>query len=186
MSDAKTFEQLNKAIDEALVYGYVRDKFMSNDADIHIPKDIIELCLKFYHIIQREIFKNFNPMYFKLSNNDRTVTTSQNLIGGGICYGSLCISSMDAKIYEWTFKIIKRTANMAIGIDETKYIRKDKANFNMKLGESKSYALWHDGDKNEWKNKKLIKATKGSPKYNTNDIVRMKLDLMNRILFLIL
>ena len=69
---------------------------------------------------------------------------------------------------------------MAIGIDETKYIRKNTGSFNDKIGESKSYALWSNGNKTKWDSKEIIKADKNTPVFNTDDIVHMILDLSSK------
>ena len=69
---------------------------------------------------------------------------------------------------------------IAIGLDETKYIRKDSGTFNQKISESKSYALWHDGDKNKWDHPGIIKAKDDGLHFNANDTVSMILDLSSR------
>ena len=38
---------------------------------------------------------------------------------------------------------------MAIGIDETKYIKRYDGSFSDKIGKSKCYALWSDEDRNK-------------------------------------
>ena len=43
-----------------------------------------------------------------------------------------------------------------IGIDKATYIRKYAGHFNRKCGESKSYALWDDEDRNKWDHNGII------------------------------
>ena len=180
MSDALSIEEVNRIRDEKIVYGYVRSNFITNEN--HIPRDIINLCLTFYHIIIRETFKHYNPRNYDLSNDDMTVTGA---VAGSwsICYGSQCIPSSDTCTYSWKFKVKKMATYIAIGIDETKYIRKHTGHFNdEKSGKTKSYALWNNQQKNQWDHDGLIDAESVAPKFDTNDVVRMILDLQNRTL----
>ena len=57
-------------------------------------------------------------------------------------------------------------------------IRKEEGGLNNKIGKSKAYALWSDGDKNKWQ-RGLIVAKEDSITYDTNDQVCMILDLSN-------
>ena len=84
---------------------------------------------------------------------------------------------MDGGIYKWRFKILKRKGNIAIAIDETKYSRQNGGHFNKDIGLSKSYALWHDGYRNQWDYDEIMPSDDDSPIFNRNDIVMMILDL---------
>ena len=178
MSDTLTIDQINKIRDDKIVCGYVRSNFVNNN--VHIPQDIIQLLLSFYHIIIKEVFKHFRSDHYEVTNDGMTVT--RIFIFNSLCYGSICIPSTVKRIYSWKFKIVKNAQFMAIGIDETKYIRKEEGGFNDKTGKSYAYGLWNDGDKNQWNRGLIIKRGDDSPQFNTNDTVCMILDLSSRTL----
>ena len=89
----------------------------------------------------------------------------------------LNIDSLDEKIYTWTFRIVKSMSNVCIGIDETKHIRIKQGNFANKIGKSKSYALWSDGDRSQWDVNHVIARESTGAGYQSDDIVCMTLDL---------
>ena len=181
MSAGLSIKEFNRIRDEKTVYGYIRNSFMSKSH--HIPIDIINLCLAFYHIVIREIFQHYNPANYQLSNDDMTLTNcSQTWTTYSVCYGSQSIPSLqDQCIYSWKFKILHQRDYIAIGIDETKYLRKHNGHFNREVGASKSYALWNDQRLNRWDYDELITAY-DAPILNANDIVCMTLNLTNRTL----
>ena len=180
MSDALTVDQVYKIRDEKIVDGYIRTNFTNSNT--HFPKEIINLCFKFYHIVIRETFKHYNPNDYQLSNNDMTVSFVDKGGNASICYGSLCIPSLDSFIYSWKFKILQRTSHICIGIGETKYVRKYDGHFNDGNYETKYYALWHDGDKNRWDHAGIITKEDSTPTFTQNDSCCMTLDLSNRTL----
>ena len=47
MSDVLTFQQQSKLDDEMLVHGYIKKYHLKNK---NAPVDIINLCIRFYHI----------------------------------------------------------------------------------------------------------------------------------------
>ena len=181
MTEVLPIETVNKIRDEKIVYGFVRTNFIN--IHNHIPKEIINLCLLFYHIVIREIFKHYNPDVYQLSSDALTLTNCRIGFNYSTCYGSQCIPSLDDhSIYLWKFEILNRSSWIAIGIDETKYLRKKKGQFNEKIGDSKYYALWNDGDTNRWDNASIIRAEENAPEFDANDVVSMILDLSNRTL----
>ena len=177
MSDALSIEEVNRIRDEKIVHGYVRNCFMTKN---RIPTDIINLCFIFYHIVIKETFKHYNPGNYQLSNDDQTLTVIANHCWS-TCYGSQCISSLDKCSYSWKFKLLQITSYIAIGIDETKYIRKDNGHFNDQKDGSNLYALWSNRRLNRWDEKRLIKA-EDAPIFDKDDIICMTLDLSNRTL----
>lgn len=165
----------SKRRSDKIVHGFVRNNV--SDVSCQFPVDIINLVLLFYHIVFKDTFKNYDPAVYQVSNDDKTLTNTSHRLA--VCYGAEIISSTAGGIYQWTFKIIEGRSAMAIGIDETSYIRKaaDVGAFDCKAGKSKCYALWHDWDTTEWDHTGYIKAKDDSPRLKTNDIVVMKLDL---------
>ena len=103
---------------------------------------------------------------------------------GALYYGSERIHSLDGDVYKWTFKIIQFTSKMWIGIDETKYIRKDRGRFDDKRGMSKCYGLFDDGDGSWFTQSGRPQAFNRyySIQYNTGDKVVMTLDLKSQTL----
>ena len=146
MSDVLTIEEVNTIKDEKIIHGYVRSNYVNPNN--HIPKDIVDVLFVFYHVIKRETFKHYNAKNYKLSNDGMTMSKKKGSCDS-VCYGSICISSIDGGMYSWTFKIRKRTAVTAIGIEETTYIQKDDGHFNDWCNNTKFYALRNDGDRNK-------------------------------------
>ena len=183
MSEGTTIEQINKIKTEKIVYGYVRINFIPRDSiQIHVPKDIINLVFMFYYIMKKETFKHVNVDNYEISNNGRKVTRKKGL-SDSVCYGSECVSSLDSSIYKWHLKIIERRHMMAIGMDETRYIRRLNGHPNTHIDESKMYCLWHDGDRNNCDHPQgLLKREYNAPRFNKDDIVNMILDLSTRTL----
>ena len=170
-----------KIRDEKIVSGFVRTEYLS--VKMSIPKDILELLYLFYHVIIIETFKHYKKERYKVEKYDTKLSIVPPMYGGdydAVAYGSQCISSMKKRIHSWSFKIIKKT-NMeyiAIGIDETTYKRKN-GGFDTKY-KSKSYALWSNGYK--CKHGGDLKLIPQAPRFDTDDIVNMTLDLASKIL----
>ena len=177
------YNDFTNSMDQKLVKGYLKNIHLQM-GDIVIPNDVINLIFLFYHIylIAGQSWKHYNNWKYKLSNNNMIVTIRSHWTGGpgGVCYGASVIPSVDGGVYKWEFKILKRTCSMAIGIDEARYIRTDYGSFNDKIGESISYALWHNGRRNKWNHDGIMKADDNSPHFSTNDVIIMILDLSSK------
>ena len=163
-------------IDRKTVDGYVR---LINTG---VPIDIIKLIFVFYHIFTKDRFQHINIKNYRLSHKGMVVKQIRDG-HDSVCYGGGVISSIVGGIYQWTFKILQSAYTIAIGIDETRYIRKYEGGFGHHTGKSKYYALWHDGDKNRWESPEIIEAKSNSlVRFHTNDLVIMTLDLYKRTL----
>ena len=183
INDTLNFEEINTIRDGKIIHGYIKSNFIKQYNDI--PKDIIDLFFMFYHIVIREVFKHYNSDHYVLSKNDTTVTKKDYQCC--MCYDSACISSLDVGIYLWRFQIIKLSDtninhSMAIGIDETRYIRKNNGSFWDYNGRSKCYALWHTAVKSHGDYYGMFDRENNSLTFKTNDIVCMTLDLLHRTL----
>ena len=168
--------------DHKIVDGFIRNYLSEQNMndDCSIPTDIINLIFIFYHIIMEDSFKYYNPDTYTLSNHDMKITRTGHI--SSVCYGSFEIPSTYGGIYSWTFKILNIGWNIGIGIDETKHIRKDNGGFNTRLGESKCYILYHDGDRRKWDCDEVISRDDKQQEWANNDIVEMALDLQHRTL----
>ena len=127
----------------------------------------------------KDEFKHYNPNKYQVTSQHMVVTRTKGY--DSVCYGSEIISSIGGSVYEWTFKILKRSSvhHMAIGIDEAPlYISKDEGSFDTQIGKSKAYVLWYNGNTTKWDNHGWIKSEEnGSPRLNEHDKVHMCLDL---------
>eukprot|EP01084_Bolivina_argentea_P197190 337953_1 len=155
-----SYEEEYKVKDQTLVYGYYRRNSSKTNK---IIADITNLCLKFYHIT-KDKFKHFNSRIYKLFNNGMTFTRIYNTLerpkmrqynATSVIYGAISITSCRPSIHEWMFKIHNWNGYIQIGIDETKYIRKDggyRGDFHYKCsgGQSKSYNISSTGAKRQW------------------------------------
>ena len=77
----------------------------------------------------------------------------------------------------WKFRIKRIGEYIAIGIDETQYLRLN-CGLHDERGKTKVYAIWSDGDLSQWDQEMLTKNA--SSGYKPNDIVEMILDLTKR------
>ena len=172
-------------MERKIVTGFIRNNYLnqnSENMDIDLPTDIIDVIFLFYHVLIREYFKHYNNSNYQRSNDKMTIAKKWTR-GNSVCYGAAIISSVDGGIYRWIYKIRKRSNSMAIGIDDTQKIRKHKGTFDHKNGQSKSYALWHDGKRIKWDHDKKFKADLNALRmFNTNDTVTMILNLCNQTL----
>ena len=185
MSDVITLEKINMMRDDKIINGYIRNNFV-NDYK-HIPQEIINLCLTFYHEITADIFKHYHQDNYGVSEDNMTVTKCRGGSFQSLCYGSLCIPSTSKCIHSWRFKIMHRYSHIAIGIAETKYLRVKEGHFNdsgfhlpVNTLKPKFYALWHDGDRNYWGQNAILIAEEDAQKFHKGDIVCMTLDLSKR------
>ena len=153
-----------------LVSGYLRCELLKeNDQDMNemtFEKNLSMIIIEYFN---KEIIKaNDNQCRIKkIINEDYCGTT---------CYGSIKIPSISNTKHHWKFKIhrIDSMRYMALGIDETKYLRYD-CGLHSRQGETKTYGSWSDGDKNQWDHSQPIEMA--SPEFKTGDIVQMILDL---------
>ena len=194
IQDTNIQSDITNVRDHKIVEGYVIISYLKkrdNNKAI-FPTDIFNLIFKYYHIFKREKFEHYNNKVYILSNNDMIVSRSRAIdgrYGHTVCYGSAVISSVDDGIYKWTFKLrtySTSTFRIAIGIDETSYIRKDRGTFWNRLGATKSYALWDDGERNKWDDDGMyhgiIIENDDTPRFSPGSTVVMILDLYKKTL----
>ena len=95
-----------------------------------------------------------------------------------LVYGTVCIDSSSLRRHKWIFKIKhmhEYSGAIGIGIDETKYFRKDYGSFDYQRRKTDLYSIWSDGtivncrSRNSWDNMK----------YKTGDIIIMEWNLLN-------
>ena len=168
----------SKRRDEKCVHGFVKKHYSSKMTEI--PADIMNLMFLFFHIVFNDTFQHYNPDGYHVSNDGMDVKRKGP--GRSLCYGSECIPSSNKGIYSWKFHLTKFRGWLAIGIDETKYTRKDMCHFNERKSSSKSYALWEDGGRNKWNYPSIIPSEADAPDFESGDIVVMTLDLWNKTL----
>ena len=179
-------DDLYKAKDQKIVDGFIRQNYIiANDSKIDIPKDIISLIFLFYHIIIKEFFKHYNPDIAHISDDNMIITRGKAPKDVGswcVVYGALVIPSFDCGIYQWIFKIIAKKDTLAIGIDDTTYIRKHEGGFANRNGESKCYGLWSDKYRTRWDTAHVILPADNIPEINKDDLVTMTLNLSSKSL----
>ena len=152
--------------------GYIRNIDITHCI---IANDVINLCIEYYHE-KREKFKHFNSENYKLSNGDMTICKTGGWMSTSTVYGTICIDSSLSMMHKWILKIKhmdKYSGAIGIGIDETKYFRKDYGSFDYECRKTKLYGIWNDGTRvnsnGVWDN----------IKYKTGDIIIMELDLLD-------
>lgn len=116
MSDVLSFREKRKINDELAVYGYVRviekDLLVSNTNHNDIPVEIIELCIKYYHIVPDRFDPDLNdPMLMKLKITDDTVLAAAADKPGGGVYNAFLTNTMDSGSHHWQFKLTKNVKN---------------------------------------------------------------------------
>lgn len=169
--------------DEMLVEGFT--KIDSLNTYTSIPLDIVHVLYMFYHTILIETFTHYNEGVYKLENYNTELHNIKRMRGGDfdcVAYGSQCIKSWKQSVHSWTFKIISITKmwDFTIGIDETRYKRRQFGNFDSKT-KTKSYALWSNGYR--CKHGRALEYIRKAPRFDdANDIVTMILDLKSRTL----
>ena len=124
MSDVVPYHKECKIRDEKIIDGYLRGLEL-RQMGTNLPKDIINLLLKYYHYVT-DSFNHYNPDFYSLSN-ENMIATKIVRFGEVTIYGSISIPSCALTKHQWKFKIHKAHYgnSIAIGIDETKHIRKD-------------------------------------------------------------
>ena len=107
-----------KEKDFRLVHGWIRAK--SKDVNVNIPFEVIELFVIWYHI-QLYFIKISNG---QVLNDDKTIINQTGSCVAASAWGSVLMSSMDEKVYEYTIKLLPGSeSRVAIGIDEDGYKR---------------------------------------------------------------
>ena len=124
--------------DDLIVNGYIRRQ----QADI--PKEIIDLCIKWYHMAL--FWEFFESSRVDIMNDDHTKPTIIKYKAGEedytSIYGSVIMPSMNNdEIYEYNIKFDKLDG-VAIGICDAKFIKTDTFFYNNSQNASKHYALW--------------------------------------------
>ena len=72
MSDSLSFEEECKIRNDKIVNGYIRTHVYRND---NAPKDVIDLVLKYYHVLpERFDINNVDTKNIMISNNGLTAT----------------------------------------------------------------------------------------------------------------
>eukprot|EP01084_Bolivina_argentea_P166737 289438_1 len=163
----------NEIKDEMIAISFVRNNSIKDES---VCKNITKIIYTYYHVVMKETFKLCSEDYQISEEGMKLLKMSLN---ASIAYGSEVIPSMDGEIYQWSFKIGLNYRTMAIGIDETKYIRKDKGHFGDKKLESTSYALWSNGERDRWEIEETI-TDGNAPTFTSEDSVCMILDLHSK------
>eukprot|EP01084_Bolivina_argentea_P203659 347792_1 len=157
---------------KALVDGYLRSK-----SRIHYEAMLSLIIVEY--LLFKEYFEHCNTEKITISDDKMTITNSSAKNKGlCTCYGYIKIHSFSRTIHHWKFKIIKQGYYTAIGIDETKYLRKDCGPNDDR--ESKSYGQWSDGEKSAWNMSWCHSSGLGA--FVEDDTVEMILDLNLRTL----
>ena len=109
MSDAITCKQELQIRNEKIVYGYLR-------AYHDIPKDIMNLCVEYYHVTE-EGFIHFNPNNYNVTDDWKVMTKISNDINNTVStmYGNICIPSWSKTIHKWKFMIHHFSFYMELG-----------------------------------------------------------------------
>ena len=157
-----------------LVFGFVRDMESVLQFDI-IPPLIYHLCLIFYGL--DDYFKTFTKSLYDIDQDNHKIIKKSN--DDGSVYGEFILKSNSNKMYEYKFKIIKKTYFMVIGIDDVDCEGvHDQFHWNINTvnyGFDSFGKLFVNGD---W----LNHATYGD-KYGYNDIVTMVIDFKEMKIF---
>ena len=140
MSEIVRFASKYEIEDLIIVTGYIRGQYSD------IPKDIIDLCVKYYHEI-KDRFEHYASHHFALSDDKMKILCQARRQS---IYGYLCIPSCSLSKHEWTFKVSCEYDGVGIGIDETEYLRRDGGNFTFGHGTTKLYGIWSSGETVQW------------------------------------
>ena len=157
-----TFEQQCKVRDIRIMRGYIK----LQQFDYYVPRDIINLCVKYYYDI-KEQFQNYNTKYkgsYEISNDDMVITkTSWYKIS---IHGNICIPSNSLTKHKWTFRLNKLYACISFGIVINKNL-------------SRLYSIWNNGDQivTEYDNNNYDKNFK----FKQGDTITMILNLCSEI-----
>ena len=158
---------------QRLVEGYLRDKLM-NSKDDHYEENLINIIIEY--LLLKEYFSKLDTRDVKL---DETQTKIEKTGGGfNTCYGLVKIPSLSQIQHHWRFKMINIHHFVAIGIDETKYLRISCGLFDFE--DSKAYGVWSDGGTTHWA---VHKADYKQYKYQNGDVVEMILDLKEKEIY---
>ena len=107
-----------KQRDELLVYGYVRTVRNLKRNHCEIPKDITNICFRFYYV---DAFFEKAGSKIKISEDEQIISCVG--FGSNSAYGNVIMPSIsDQHIeYEYELKVLKeaqRSINISIGIDD--------------------------------------------------------------------
>lgn len=167
MSHIVSFQEQCRMNDEITVYGYVRNNKCHND----IPVDIINLCVKYYHMNTDQFDSEHIGHCHELSADGATITHTTQSHDWSTTILKNVISD---GIYEWKFKVIKTGAIM-VGI-----CRDDKSNlvknsFFTDIGQGYGVMVT-DGYKYRLTSRACMHGKAGFV-CKENDIITMRLDL---------
>ena len=169
------FEIMCRNRNEILINGFGREYYGE-----FIPADIMNLIMKFYPYIQDK-FRYYDRGLYTLSNHDMTATKKGGWRETATIYGDISIPSLSNTMHEWTFKIHKiKGSSLGIGIDETTHLKINGGDF-MRAG-GRKYGLLCTGNKVEWSSSSSWGVLDTDLRFDTGDIVTMKLDLINATL----
>ena len=163
-----------------LVDGYIRSVVYDNTGHREYEEMLSRLIVEYSSLM--DYFEHYNAEKIRVNEARDTITKLTGDLAS--CYGVVKIPSLEKGIHRWTFKVREQSAFTGIGIDETKYLRKDQGFFaNMYWQQiSIMHGLWSDGQ--------ISSATLGvynrnrykSVMYEKGDVVEMTLDLKARTL----
>ena len=126
--------------DELLVHGYIREQKLK-----HIPIEIIELFLEWYH--SPVFIEYFNSKCAEILNDEKTLIrySSNNFGDWNSCYASIIMPSFNNNTkYEYTIKILSGT-QCALGMVDALFHQTGTFFYNDALNKSKYYALYSWG-----------------------------------------
>ena len=113
MSDVLTYRERIKLNDELTVYGYSRkiemDILAPSENYNNIPLEIIELCIKYYHIVPDRFDPDLNDpnkMLLKITDDKVLAASADKPAGGGV-YNAFLTNTMDSGCHHWKFKLTK-------------------------------------------------------------------------------
>ena len=173
-----------KSNDKCAVFGYIRtiqcllnDSYGDQNPFYIIPELVSYICLAFYACAEYFDTINHAAVYH---DNQRRIAHVAEHSDNVSCYGVINIPSINGTVHIWTVQIndIGRHEarwGVVIGIDESK-----RSGFNgCFCFQSNTVNYGYYGQGQYWSRNKYLGRKAG---FDTNDIVKMKLDLSERTL----
>ena len=118
-----------------LVDGYICLVVYDNERHCIYEESLSLLIVEYLSL--REYFEHYNTEKIRVNEARDTII---KLTDGLACsYGVIKIPSLEKFIHRWTFKVHAQNSFTAIGIDETKYLRKDTGFDDIMQRQSKAY-----------------------------------------------
>ena len=164
---------------DCLVFGYLRNELLEDEGtgnDLRFEQNLSMVIADY--LLLKEYFEHYNINEIKASDDELTIQKVSN-DALKTCYGSIRIPSTNKSVHHWKLKVVESIHNLgdiAIGIDETKYLRLDTGLYG---GGTQCYALWSDGYISI---SKIAMAERTKMTYGVGDTIEMILDLNQKII----